>query len=219
LKSTPLVRACLAALVAACAAAPAAARADATADAVLQGELVVSWGDVEVAAGRELAFEVLTDYDRMDEYLPGMIDSTVVSRRAHGAVVDQVAEEGVLFFKRRLSVRLEIDESPPGLLTMRALAGSFKELTGTYEVTRRHGHTLIEYRGRFVPDFELPAMIGLYAVRQSLRRHLDALAGEIDRRVALREARGASGEASRAGDGPAGRQDGSQAQTRREDKG
>jgi ribosome-associated toxin RatA of RatAB toxin-antitoxin module len=168
----------------ACTATPVAARA--TADAVLQGETVVSWGSVTVAAARELAFEVLTDYDRMDQFLPGMIESTVVSRSANGAIVDQVAEEGVLFFRQRVALRAEIGETPPSLITMRALAGSFRHLEGTYAVSRREQHTLIEYRGRFVPDFELPAVFGLYVVRHSLQRHLEAIADEIDRRLAAR---------------------------------
>lgn len=217
MKSTIFARSCLAAVLFACGAAPAAARA--TADAVLQGEMVVSWGEVAVEAERELAFEVLTDYDRMDEYLPGMLDSTVVSRSAHGAVVDQVAEEGVLFFRQRVAVRLQVDETPPGLLTLRALAGSFRELEGTYELVRRQDRTLIEYRGRFVPDFELPAVLGLYVVRQSLRRHLDALADEIDRRLAARRAQAGDGETGRAAGGPEGPEDRRQAHGRREGKG
>jgi ribosome-associated toxin RatA of RatAB toxin-antitoxin module len=166
----------------ACHSTPVAARA--TADAVLQGETVVSWGSVEVNAARELAFEVLTDYDRMVEFLPGMIESTVVSRSANGAVVDQVAEEGFLFFRQRVSLRAEIGETPPSRITLRALAGSFRHLEGTYSVSHQGGQTLIEYRGRFVPDFELPAVFGLYAVQHSLRRHLEAIADEIERRTA-----------------------------------
>ena len=182
---TATVRGCLvaaAAALVACGAPPAFARA--SADAVLQGETVVSWGSVTVAAARELAFEVLTDYDRMDQFLPGVIASTVVSRSANGAIVDQVAEEGVLFFRQRVAFRAEIGETPPSLITLRALAGSFKHMEGTYAVSHRDEQTVIEYRGRFVPDFELPAVVGLYAVQHSLRRHLEAIADEIERRTA-----------------------------------
>jgi hypothetical protein len=55
---------------------------------------------------------------------------------------------------------------------------------------------LIEYRARFVPDFDLPPMIGMYAVQRSLERHLDALADEIERRSA------GSGAALATGDPP-----------------
>ncbi|NLD53440.1 MAG: hypothetical protein GX652_02100 [Burkholderiaceae bacterium] len=182
------VRSCVlaaAAAMAAFGASPAVARG--SADAVLQGETVVSWGSVTVAADRELAFEVLTDYDRMDQFIPGMIESTVASRSDNGAIVDQVAEEGVLFFRQRVAVRLEIGETPPSMITLRALAGSFRQFEGTYAVSHRGEQTLIEYRGRFVPDFELPAVVGLYAVRHSLRRHLEAIADEIERRAAGRQ--------------------------------
>ena len=155
----------------------------ATAGAELQGAQVISWGRVEVAASPELAFEVLTDYEHMADFLPGMLTSEVVSRKEHSVVVEQRADEGLLFFKQRVEVRLAIDESPPRRLTIRALAGSFKSLSGTYELTRLDDSTLIEYRARFVPDFPLPAMFGLYAVQRSLERHLSALAVEIERRA------------------------------------
>ncbi len=185
----------------ACSATPAAARANA--DAVLQGETVVSWGSVAVDADRELAFEVLTDYDRMEQFLPGMIRSTVVSRSANGAIVDQVAEEGVLFFRQRVAFRAEIGESPPSRITVRALSGSFRHLEGTYAVSHRGERTLIEYRGRFVPDFELPAMLGIYAVHHSLKRHLEAIADEIERRAAARRSVPAAGKAPVGRDSPA----------------
>jgi ribosome-associated toxin RatA of RatAB toxin-antitoxin module len=155
----------------------------ATAGAELQGAQVISWGRVEVAASPELAFEVLTDYEHMADFLPGMLASEVVSRKEHSVVIDQRADEGLLFFRQRVEVRLAIDESPPRRLTIRALAGSFKSLSGTYELTRMDDSTLIEYRARFVPDFRLPPMIGLYAVERSLQRHLSALADEMERRA------------------------------------
>lgn len=170
-------------LVSLAVAAPIAASAHlATSGAVMQGEQVVSWGRVEVAASPELAFAVLTDYDRMADFLPGMLASEVVWRKGHSVIIEQSADEGILFFSQRVDARLAIDESPPRRLTIRALAGSFKELSGTYDLIRMEGRTLIEYRARFIPDFRLPPMIGMYAIQRSLERHLAALAEEIERR-------------------------------------
>jgi carbon monoxide dehydrogenase subunit G len=144
---------------------------------------VVSWGSVKVAAAPEAAFAVLTDYTRMTDFLPGLLTSEVLSRQGNTVVVAQIADEGVLLFRHRVDVRLQIVESPPHRLSLRALAGSFKEFDGSYQVSRKPDHTLIEYRARFLPDFHLPPMIGTYAVQRSLERHLDALAAEIERRA------------------------------------
>ena len=183
----------LAAVLAAAAPSSVLARQAATAGAEMQGPQVISWGRVEVTAGPELAFEVLTDYDRMADFLPGMLTSEVAARRGHSVVVEQSAEEGMLFFTQRIDVRLAIDESPPRRISIRALAGSFKQLTGTYELTRMDGGTMIDYRARFIPDFRLPAMIGLYAVQRSLERHLAALAAEMERRASHGAARADAG--------------------------
>jgi carbon monoxide dehydrogenase subunit G len=162
---------------------PAAATA-ATGDAQMQGAYVVSWGSVEVSGGLELAFEVLTDYDDMAAFLPGMLASKMVSRDGNTVVVEQSADEGIFLFRQRVDVRLAIVENPPHRLSVRALAGSFKEMDASYLLTRKGDQTVIEYRGRFLPDFRLPPMLGTYAVQQSLERHLGALAEEIERRAA-----------------------------------
>ncbi len=167
-------------LVSMAAMAPAAA-APAT-GSVRQGEQVFSWGRMEVSASPELVFAVLTDYDHMADFLPGMRTSEVVSRSGHSVVIEQTADEAVLFFSQRVIVRLAIDESPPDRLTLRSLAGSFKQLDGSYELTRMAEGTLIEYRSRFVPDFPFPPIVGTYAVERSLARHLAALAQEMQRR-------------------------------------
>lgn len=157
----------------------------ATSSAEMQGAHVVSWGRVEVAATPELAFQVLTDYENMEDFLPGMLTSEVIVRDGNRVVVDQSADEGVFLFRQRVAARLAIDEAPPYRLTIRALSGSFKELTGSYVLTRRRDRTLIEYRSRFLPTFHIPPMIGMYAVQRSLERHLAALAEEMNRRTAV----------------------------------
>lgn len=171
----------------------------ATGGAEMQGAHVVSWGSVRVAASPELAFAVLTDYDRMADFLPGVLASEVVSRKGNAVIIEQSADQGVLLFSQRVDARLSIVEAPPHRLTIRAIAGSFKELTGSYLLTRQQDHTLIEYRARFVPDFHLPPMIGMYAVQRSLERHLGALAEEIERRLAQDEAGVPSGTGRPAG--------------------
>lgn len=175
----------------------------ASGSAEMQGAHVVSWGSVRVAASPELAFEVLTDYAGMTDFLPGMLVSEVVSRNGNTVIVEQSADEGVFLFKHRIAARLAIVEHPPHRLAIRSLGGSFREFDGNYLITRKKDHTLIEYRARFLPDFDLPPMIGPYAVRRSLERHLGALAEEIERRLAEADAaaagrRGAASQARKA---------------------
>ena len=174
--------AAIAAVVTLTAPMPALAKPAATGGAEMQGAQVISWGRVVAGADAEQAFAVITDYDHMADFLPGMLSSKVVGRRGHSVVIEQSVQETLLFFKQRIDVRLEVNESPPTRLTITSLAGSFKSFTGVYELTRLDGGTLIEYRARFVPDFELPNVVGLYAVQRSLQRYLTALAVEIERR-------------------------------------
>src|SRR4030088_210674 len=72
--------------------------------------------DVEATAEFEaevtLAWEVLTDYDRLSEFIPGMHSSRIVSRRKHTVIVDQSGEARLLFFSFPIQVRLEVEEFP-----------------------------------------------------------------------------------------------------------
>lgn len=185
--------AAIAAAVTLTAAMPALATPAATAGAEMQGAQVISWGRVEAGADAELAFAVMTDYERMVDFLPGMLSSTVVARRGHSVVVQQSLQESLLFFTQRIDVRFAIDELPPTRLVIEALAGSFKSFTGVYELTRLDGGTLIEYRARFIPDFQLLNVVGLYAVQRSLQRYLTALAVEIERRGSVDPAQADAG--------------------------
>jgi len=152
--------------------------------AQMQGAHVVSWGRVEVDVTLKIAFTVLTDYDRMAQFLPGMLESAVVARDGNAVIIDQSADEGAYLFVQRVDARLAIDESPPDRLTIRALSGSFREFEGSYVLTRKSGRTMVEYRARFLPDFFMPPMIGIQTVQRSLERHLGALAQEMLRRSA-----------------------------------
>jgi len=75
---------------------------------------------------------VLSDYERMAGFMPGMIESRIVSRDGSTVIVDQRADQAVLFFKQRIDVRLRIVETPPRRLSIRAVSGSFSSLDASY---------------------------------------------------------------------------------------
>jgi carbon monoxide dehydrogenase subunit G len=150
--------------------------------------LMVSWLEVEVDATPEQIFAVLSDYDRLAEFIPGVVISRIVARDGVSVQVDQELEESVLFFQQRLKVRMAITEAAPRQMTLKALSGSFRSYEGQYRLLavasdNAKARTRILYRAKFEPDFDLPRMMGPYVVKRSLEKNHRALVREIERRA------------------------------------
>ena len=163
--------------------APAAAQAISL-ETYLQGDAVTVYAEVRLAVDPKIAWEVLSDYDHFARFIPDMSESRVLSRSGNTALVEQKGEFGVLFFRQPIEIRLEITETPGKTLVARAVAGSFREMSGRYDLDEAGGELRISYAGRFVPAFTLPAFLGIIGVRHTAATQLAALVDEIVRRDA-----------------------------------
>jgi ribosome-associated toxin RatA of RatAB toxin-antitoxin module len=147
-------------------------RVEATAE--FEAEVTVAWG-------------VLTDYDRLSEFIPGMHSSRIVSRSKRSVIVDQNGEARLLFFSFPIRVRLEVEEFPYERVVSRAIEGNFKELRGAYTLEARGRRLLLHYTGSLTPDFSIPPLIGTILVRNNAEKRFGAMVDEIMRRQRLRE--------------------------------
>ena len=127
-------------------------------------------------------WQVLTDYGRIPDYVPGVASSRVISRDRNGAVVEQKGEANVLFFSYPIDVRLVIAERPYDRLESRAVAGNFREMRSAYELEVAEGRVLLRYTGRMIPDFYVPPLIGTWILRRHVEETFRALVEEIERR-------------------------------------
>ena len=84
-----------------------------------------------VAAPASLVWEVLTDYDNLARFIPGLSRSMVELRRANRVQLQQNGEARFLFFAYPIDVRLEVVESPRDSITSRAVGGNLRRMNGT----------------------------------------------------------------------------------------
>jgi hypothetical protein len=163
-----------------------AAPAEIVVDTTREGDayLITAHGDLDADAG--LAWRVLTEYERYPAFVPDLQSSRTVSRGADRAVVEQRGELRFLWVRMPLEVRYEIREYPPRVVESRATSGSFREMTGRYEVLQNGGVLRVAYTGRLVPDFAMPPLIGTIAVRMNAERQFTAMIEEIERQSAAR---------------------------------
>lgn len=146
------------------------------------GDALLIEATIDLGADLRQAWRVLTDYDRLAKFMPGMRTSRVISREAGMAIVDQTGDMSVLFFEVALDVRLRVEEEPYHRISSRAIGGNLKAFTAVYTLDGGPGRSRLVYRGRLVPDFFVPPLIGVLALRASFEKQFGALADEIMRR-------------------------------------
>ena len=159
-----------------------------------EGEFVVVSAIVDLPVERGIAWEVLSDYDHYAEFIPDMRVSRVIWRDEDGMVVEQKGEVRFLIFRQAIDATTAVVEMPQRRIVSRLISGNLKEMSGTYELYDAPLGVQLVHAGRLVPEFVLPPVIGMIAVRQALERQFTAMVREIIRR----------GERSRTpgGDGP-----------------
>jgi ribosome-associated toxin RatA of RatAB toxin-antitoxin module len=164
-----------------------AAPAEIVVEVARDGDAYVIGARGDLVADAGVAWRVLTDYDRYPAFVPDLYSSRTVSRSPDGAVVEQRGELRFLFVRFPLEVKYAIRERPPAVVESRATSGSFREMTGRYELMPNGGALRVAYAGRLVPDFPMPPIIGTIAVRMTVERQFAAMIGEIERQSAAHQ--------------------------------
>ena len=137
-----------------------------------------------VAAPVSLVWEVLTDYERLPQFIPGISKSIVQAREANRVVVEQTGEARFLVFSFPIEVRLEVRESPQTSVVSRAVAGNLRRMEGRYELHLEGGSVRLRYTGEMEPDFGIPRVLGTLLVRSMVEEQFTAMVAEIERRAA-----------------------------------
>jgi carbon monoxide dehydrogenase subunit G len=149
-----------------------------------EGEHFVVSASAEVAVPRAIAWAVLTDYERYPEFVPEIDAVRVLSRNGNGMVLQQKGRMSFMFFSHPVDVTLAVVETPRQQVVSRSLAGNLRDFSGRYALAETAGGVRLSYSARFVPEFELPPLLGSVIVRSVLERNLAALLHEMRRRQA-----------------------------------
>jgi ribosome-associated toxin RatA of RatAB toxin-antitoxin module len=156
--------------------------AEVTVHASRSGDVLQVEASAEFDGSLDNAWQVLTDYGRLAEFVPDLQASRVISRDRNAVVVEQKGEARLLFFSYPIDVRLAITEKPREQIVSQAIAGNFREMRSTYALEARQGRLFLHYSGRLEPDFYVPPLIGTYLLRRNVESMFRALVDEIERR-------------------------------------
>jgi ribosome-associated toxin RatA of RatAB toxin-antitoxin module len=176
------------ALLAAAYAAPGFAADDVSIEAERRGDSIEIHARALIVAPAALVWQVLTDYERLPDFIPGLSKSVVRERRGNRLVLEQTGEARFLMFSFPIEVRYEVIESPPDWVSSRAVGGNLRRMNGRYDLqpgpAPARGSMLLRYEGAIEPNFELPPVVGVVALRSMAEQQFSAMVAEIERRAA-----------------------------------
>lgn len=148
-----------------------------------EGELITITASADMQVDPRTVWAVISDYDRLAEFIPDMRSSRVIRRDGDQVLVEQTGEFGFLFFRQPVEVRLSVAESPPRRIVAHAVGGNLQSLEGRYAIEiLPGGEVRLSYSGRLVPGFQVPRFVSRMAVRSTMARQFQALVQEIVRR-------------------------------------
>jgi ribosome-associated toxin RatA of RatAB toxin-antitoxin module len=134
-----------------------------------------------IAVDTASAWSVLTDYARFAQFIPGVLESRVVSREGAKVVVEQRGEANWLFLSFPMQVRLAVEEFPFERIESSLISGNFKSMQGVYNLLTAGDRLQLHYEGSFTPDFSLPPLIGTLMVRSMVEARFKAMVKEIEK--------------------------------------
>ncbi|WP_371323494.1 SRPBCC family protein [Dechloromonas sp. ZY10] len=135
-----------------------------------------------VAVPQSLALDVLTDFERMPAFIPGLEQSRVL---AHAGQRWHVQQQGRLSFGPfRLNFANErlIEALPDGRIVAIGLSG-VRKMRSELRTQASGSSTLLDYRLELLPEQWIPAGLGVNFMQHELAGQFSALASEMERRL------------------------------------
>lgn len=155
--------------------------ADVVVQATRDGDVLLIEATADFEGSVAQAWQVLTDYERLQDFIPNLRLSRVIERRKGVVTVEQKGDARLLIFSYPIEVRLAINEFPPAKVVSRAVGGNFRAMSSVYTLEGKQGKVRLHYSGRMTPDFFVPPLIGTWILRRHVYETFGALVDEIVR--------------------------------------
>ena len=129
----------------------------------------------------QASWQVLTGYGRLQEFVPGLLSSTLLSRSGPEVILEQEGVAGFLFLRQTIHLVVRVIEQPFSTLDISLISGDMKHYSSHWELqpAAQGSATRISYFGSMVPDFYVPPLLGSVIMRADVRQMMTAVVAEI----------------------------------------
>jgi hypothetical protein len=178
---------------------PVAALAQPRIEVARDGAAYVVRAAVDLTADRRTAWNTITDYEHLPQFVPGIQSAQVLARAGSGdterLLIEQTGEFRFFWYAQPVRVWLDVRHEAPVRVEARSVLPSgvdgsrstVREYEGSYRLTVIDAsRTRLVYEARFEPSQALLPVLGDYVVRRTISGQFGALADEVERRAAER---------------------------------
>lgn len=102
---------------------------------------------------------VLTNYEQIPRFMPGVTSSSVRERSGDRVIIEQEAVSRMMMFSKRVYLVLEVNEEANVLRFRDSSRRSFSMYEGSWRLSELEGHTAITYELRAKPKFDVPRFL------------------------------------------------------------
>jgi hypothetical protein len=148
------------------------------------GDTIRILAKLQVDAHHHIAWQVLTDYNNLARFVPGMQISRIVSRPGEPILLKQIGQSGFLMLTFPVEVVTQITEIQLEAIRFFAVSGNLKSQSGEWRIKQEGDRTLVIYQSSIVPGFWVPPLIGPAIISQDVGGKMIGIAEEMQRRAA-----------------------------------
>lgn len=132
---------------------------------------------------RAVAWDVLTDFDHMAQWVPNVAESKVLNRDDTSVTIEQrgVAKYGAASFPYTTERKIELN--PPDSIKTKQLRGSMRRVESTMILASDAKGTSINYRLEIVPSLLTAAVLTKSFLQQEIGEQFTAIIAEMVRRA------------------------------------
>jgi ribosome-associated toxin RatA of RatAB toxin-antitoxin module len=137
-----------------------------------------------VNASLPKVWRILTNYERMTEFVPDMESCKVLSRNGNEVIIEQFGVARFLFMSKTIHLIVRAVEQPMSSIDISLISGDMKHYESRWELVPipETGGTKIIYHGKLMPNFYVPGLLGSKMIRSDIERMMGAVLARLDRR-------------------------------------
>jgi ribosome-associated toxin RatA of RatAB toxin-antitoxin module len=147
-----------------------------------QGTHLLVSGELTVPVSPVTAWAVLTDYERVPEFVPGMRVSRVLEQSGNTRLVEQQGEMQANNMRMLFMGTLRITEEPTSRLSVQFLSGTFRNMQGQWTLQGKRAPVTLAYQLDFDAGTPYPSPVMVGMLQQQVIHWVTSLAAEMERR-------------------------------------
>ncbi len=143
-------------------------------------------GDFCAPVSGAVAWDVITDYSSISRYV-GSIDSSKIKEKTKDVIlVEQTLQTQLLFYKSKLSVLLEVKETPYSEVSFKDISKqSFQAYSGSWRIAPNGNCQLVGYRAQIKNSVPLPSFMR----KKFFKANIQTMLSEVQAEMLSRQAR------------------------------